>query len=63
MVNVSKVCIAFSNQTETYEIGENKVKSIAIDEKEGLIKICYEQSSNRKYLIVPTVLLDSYDYV
>ena len=62
MINISKVCITFSSQTETYEKGKNKVKSIRIDEIKGLIRICFDKKSEVRYINIPINLLDSYDY-
>ena len=62
MLTISEVSINFDNRTLNYVKGQNKVKSMILDEEEGLIKICYEHTSFKNYLIIPVVLLDSYSY-
>lgn len=63
-MTISKVSIVFNNIEKTYEKGKDNIKSINIDEKRGLIKICYfRKLSNLKYLIIPFDLVDTYEYV
>ena len=62
MVNISEVSIAFDGREEIYVVGKDNVKSIKLDENAGLIKICYDNISNMKFLSIPIELLDSYNY-
>lgn len=62
MIQLSNVVINFGNKEIKYEIGVKGVKKIEIDQKNRLIKICFDGNGNQKFKAIPMDLLDFYNY-